>query len=382
VLGIYALWPEERRNRYNARTAVSKIDFLGNLLLAVASILLVFAMQEAGSFVWSWSNPVIIWSLSTAGVCWAFLALWEYYLFYGSSHGIQPIFPMRLAKDRVYLLCLLYSPTPNPGVFALLTLCSVTFLSGFVYIALVIKIPEYLQVIEGDNALWAGVHLLPMLGSCAFGSFLGGAISKRANFTSQTLILGSVIQVLGLAFVFGFAGHLGLGLLLGFTAIYGLGVGLSFAACTMIAAIEARNDDLAAAQGAVAQGRVFGGAIGLAICTIIFNERLRTSLGPGSGSILGPDELEKIHRNLIAMLAFPDDVRLEVIRVYLEAFRDQMLVMTIVAAAALLGSFGTYRSGPGNVVDVMIQHKDFAGRPGGGGDIELSSASSVRSLVR
>ncbi len=116
VLGIYLLWPEERRNRYDTRTALSKIDFLGNLLLAVASILLVFAMQEAGSFVWSWSNPVIIWSLSTAGVCWAFLALWEYYLFYGSSHGIQPIFPMRLAKDRVYLLCLLYSPSPGPGL--------------------------------------------------------------------------------------------------------------------------------------------------------------------------------------------------------------------------------------------------------------------------
>ncbi len=271
---------------------------------------------------------------------------------------------------------------PRPRLATLLTLHSVTFLSGFVYIALVIKIPEYLQVIQGDNALWAGVHLLPMLGSCAFGSFLGGAISKRANLTSQTLILGSVIQVLGLAFVFGFAGNLGLGLLLGFTTIYGLGVGLSFAACTMIAAIEARNNDLAAAQGAVAQGRVFGGAIGLAICTIIFNEKLRTSLGPGSGSMLGQGELDQIHRNLIAVLGFPDEVRLEVIRVYLDAFRDQMLVMTIVAVAALLMSLGTYRSGPGNVVDVMIQHKDFAGRPGGTGDIELSSASSVRSLVR
>jgi hypothetical protein len=111
VLGIYALWPEERRNRYDATTAVAKIDFLGNLLLAVASILLVFAMQEAGSFVWSWSSPVIIGCLATAGTCWVLLCIWEYYLFRGSSHQrIQPIFPMSLAKDRVYLFCLLYNP--------------------------------------------------------------------------------------------------------------------------------------------------------------------------------------------------------------------------------------------------------------------------------
>ena len=107
VLGIYALWPEERRNRYDASTALSKIDFLGNLLLAAASILMVFALQEAGSFVWSWSSPVIVGSLVTAGACWVFLGVWEYCLCHGSSRQVEPIFPMRLVRDRVYLLCLL-----------------------------------------------------------------------------------------------------------------------------------------------------------------------------------------------------------------------------------------------------------------------------------
>ena len=114
MLGIYALWPDERRLRYGAMAAVSKIDFLGNLLLAVASILLVFAMQEAGSFVWSWSSPVIICSLVTAGACWVLLGVWEYYLLHSPSQRIQPIFPMRLAKDRVYLSCLVYVSSSSP----------------------------------------------------------------------------------------------------------------------------------------------------------------------------------------------------------------------------------------------------------------------------
>jgi hypothetical protein len=242
--------------------------------------------------------------------------------------------------------------------------------------------PERLQIIHGDSALWAGVHLLPMLGSCAFGSFLGGAVSKQTNLTSQTLIAGNAFQVLGLSLILGFSPRLGLGLLLGCTAIYGLGVGLSFAACTMIAAIEAQSDDLAAAQGAVAQARVFGGALGLAVCTIIFNEKLQKALGPDSGSVLGQQELDQVHRSLMAVLALPAESRLEVIVVYLDAFRDQMLAMTVVAVTALLLSFGTYRSKPGHVIDVMVQHKELAGRPVGRGDTELSSVSSVRSLVR
>lgn len=273
-------------------------------------------------------------------------------------------------------------PIPFLPVFLWLTLCSVTLLGGFVYIALVIKIPECLQIIHGDSALWAGVHLLPMLGSCALGSFLGGAFSKQANLTSQTLIAGSMVQVLGLALTLGFSENLGLGLLLGFTAIYGLGAGLSFAACTMIAAIEARNDDLAAAQGAVAQGRVFGGALGLAVCTIVFSEKLRGSLGPGPGSEPGKEALGGVQQSLITMWDVPSGAQREVIQIYIDAFREQILVMTIVGVVALALSFGTYKSRTSHVVDVMIQHKEHSGRSSGRGDMELSSVSSVRSLVR
>ncbi|KAK3310861.1 major facilitator superfamily domain-containing protein [Chaetomium strumarium] len=366
VLGIYALWPEDRRNRHSTTATVSKIDFLGNAMLAAASVLLVFAMQEAGSFVWSWSSPVIVWSLVMSGTCWVLLGVWEYCLSHLFAQQIQPIFPMHLLRNRAYALCLL-----------------ATLLGGFSYISLIIKIPERLQIIHGDNALWAGVHLLPMLGACAFGSFLGGAVSKQANLTSQTLVAGSTLQVLGLALLFGFSTSLGLelDLLLVFTAIYGLGVGLSFAACTMMAAIEAHSDDLAAAQGAVAHARVFGGALGLAVCTIVFNEELQTSLGPGAGSQLGQQGLDQIHRNLLTVLSLPDAARLEVIGVYLDAFTDQVFIMVIVAVVALFSSLGTYRSRASNPVDVMLQLKE-GDRSGARGDLELSSVSSTRSLVR
>ncbi|KAK4145773.1 putative multidrug resistance protein [Dichotomopilus funicola] len=333
VLGIYILWP----------AGISQIDFLGHALLAAASILLIFALQEAGAQVWTW----------------------------------------------------------------------VTLLNGFIYISLVIKVPEYLQIVHGDGALWAGVHLVPMLGTCALGSFLGGALSKRTNLTSQTLVAGGLLQAVGLGLVLAFS-MVPLPLLLSLLSLYGLGIGLCFASCTMTAAIQSHHRDLAAAQGAVAQARVFGGALGLAVCTIVFQGVLgrhsavstsasASAAGEGAASAAGAVPSQW----WTTALALPDgsEVRWEAVtRVYLDAFRDQVLVMTCVAVVALVLSLGAYRqarrSGPGpagpgtgtgtgDVVGVMERHKAFARRAEGGrervrgnGDVEMSSVSSLRSLVR
>jgi len=245
-----------------------------------------------------------------------------------------------------------------------------------------------------------------MLGACAFGSFLGGALSKQSNLTSQTLVAGNVLQVAGLAAILGLShrsddGALGLPLplLLGLTALYGLGVGLTFAACTMIAAIEACEGDLAAAQGAVAQARVFGGALGLATCTILFSERLQRELG-SNGSLLGREELAQVLRNLMAVLNLPDGVRHEVLTVYSNAFEQQIMIMTVVAVVALVLSLGTYRrSGPRQVIGVMVRHQELAAARTRGGDdswrrgvkgsdgrmrgeAETSPLSSIRPFIR
>ncbi|KAK0718882.1 major facilitator superfamily domain-containing protein [Apiosordaria backusii] len=390
IAGILFLWPREstslsRKEEYQQHSTLQmgsfwhklgKIDFIGNTLLALASILLVFALQEAGSFVWKWDSPVIIWSLAFSLVCFVFLGVWERYLYRGQQTGkvrIEGIFPVGLVKGRVYA-CVLVN----------------TLLSGFVYIALVIKIPERLQIVYFDSALWAGVHLLPMLGSCAFGSFLGGLVSKKKDLTSHTLIVGSVLQVLGLGLMVGFDSHyqnyLSMGQLLAFTAVYGLGVGLSFASATIIAAIEAKNDDLAAAQGAVAQARVFGGALGLAVCGILLNERLESGLRGRLGG------LESLHRSLYAILGLKAEDRQLVVGVYVGAFGEQLMGFLGVAVVGAVVALGTWRGGG----------KGGRGEDGGGGyggasgeevggrmgrvergrEVELESGSSVRSLMR
>ncbi|KAK4206747.1 major facilitator superfamily domain-containing protein [Rhypophila decipiens] len=392
IIGIYTLWPEERHGKFDARTAFRKIDFIGNTLLILGSILLVLALEQGGTSVWKWASSVTIWSLVISGIAWVLLCVWETYLFFGRGDlKIEPIFPLNLAVGRVYFSCLI-----------------VTFFTGFIYVALVIKIPERLQVMYGETSVWAGIHLLPMLGSCAVGSTLGGAISKKKNLTSQTLVLATFIQVLGLGLLYGVSSpdpQTEKRYLFGFTAIYGLGIGLCFAACTMIAGIEARNDDLATAQGAVAQARVFGGALGLATCTIIFNQSFQEALDSGALAGLGRENMTAIQRTPIAItgLVPGSKERGVVMSAYMGAFGTELLMMLVVAAVAAVLSLLTYRKRPAPIIEAMVGHhhcdiqKELsgglhrgrsarggsrAGRHGGGeGDTERESASSVRSLV-
>jgi hypothetical protein len=96
------------RQHLTWRDALAKIDFTGNVLLISASALLVFAMQQAGSFVLDWKEPEIVVTLAFSGLSWLGLSIWEILL--GTrlqSLRVEPIFPIRLALRRAYVSGLL-----------------------------------------------------------------------------------------------------------------------------------------------------------------------------------------------------------------------------------------------------------------------------------
>jgi len=79
----------------------AQMDIPGALLLLVASTLLVFALEEAGSRRYDWDSPAIIVSLViSATSCCAFIA-WIFWLDSDRSRvQIKPIFPLSVALKR------------------------------------------------------------------------------------------------------------------------------------------------------------------------------------------------------------------------------------------------------------------------------------------
>ena len=60
-----------------SKASLSRLEVLGVVILLAASILLVFAVEEAGQR-YSWKGAVIISTITLAGICWISFIGWEY----------------------------------------------------------------------------------------------------------------------------------------------------------------------------------------------------------------------------------------------------------------------------------------------------------------
>ena len=139
---------------------------------------------------------------------------------------------------------------------------SLVLLTGFPYFVAIINLPQRFQVVNGDSPIMAGIHLMPLLCSMAFGKtlsaairslspnirlggFVGGAASSKKNFTSPTLIFATCLILLGC----GLCSRLGGSRefytpTYGYQVILGLGVGLTFSSGTLSTNLASNSGDV------------------------------------------------------------------------------------------------------------------------------------------
>ncbi len=162
-----------------SKASLSRLDTLGVVLLLAASILLVFALEEAGQR-YPWKSAVIISTITLAGICWISFIGWEYLLDKSQSPQ-EPIFPLRLLKDRV-----------------LVGMMSTAFFIGFPFVSIVVNIPQRAQAVNGLSPVRAGIALLPLLLSSPFATAVQGVLTSNFKVPPFYLMLiGAVLQLVG-----------------------------------------------------------------------------------------------------------------------------------------------------------------------------------------
>ncbi|RDA83749.1 hypothetical protein CP532_4990 [Ophiocordyceps camponoti-leonardi (nom. inval.)] len=366
TMAIANFWPQEYAAHLLSRKGLSRVDFIGSAALVCSSGCLVYAIQQGGSQSSAWGSPEVVTTFVLAGIsCFVFVG-WEVFLDKRRFHNVEPIFPIRLMGRRVYVAGLI-----------------LTLLTGFPYISLCIIIPERFQIVDGEKALLAGVHILPLLGACAAGSFLGGALSSKRNNTSYTLVGASCLQLLGVGLMTTMNGtQLSAAAQYGYQAIFGLGVGLSFSAATIMTnAFAAEWSVRASAQGAVAQARVLGGCVGLSVCTVLFNLHISRHLSDN----LTATQLDLLHRSPLTGLQLPEGLRRLVRAVYVGAFGQQIQVMGLVCAVMVVVSLFSLERYPTPlpVAAVETVNKDEASsfRRGSDSGTDINTITSTRQTV-
>ena len=111
VVLVFA-WPSPPNPYPNLRAPlkalVHHVDFLGTFLLLAASVLLIFGLEQAGAAEYPWDSPIIVSTLTVAGVCFLSLAAWIAFLdLMKGKVPINPILPVRLLTNRILIAAVL-----------------------------------------------------------------------------------------------------------------------------------------------------------------------------------------------------------------------------------------------------------------------------------
>ncbi|EKD11808.1 major facilitator superfamily transporter [Drepanopeziza brunnea f. sp. 'multigermtubi' MB_m1] len=158
------------------------LDFFGAALVIAASVLVVFAFQQAGLHPHSWSSALFLAPLLVGLFLWLVLLGWEVLVSRKWEARIATMFPLRLLKRRVFM-----------GHFF------ATLLAGFPYFVVIYSLPLHLQVVNGKSPLVSGIALLPMLASIAITSSVAGLLNSKRDYIWPTLLGGALLMVIGCA---------------------------------------------------------------------------------------------------------------------------------------------------------------------------------------
>lgn len=332
-------WPKDEHLPNLEKRSWKDLDFLGSFLVIAAAVLVTFSFQNAGvhSSGNPWNKAVFIAPFVVGILCWIGLAAWQRFLARRSPRKMAAL-PPTLIRNRVFAAAALN-----------------TIFLGFAFLATLYTIPLRLQVVNGKSPIMAGVIMLPMVGATGLGSVITGAFSRKENHLAETIIAGTMSVTLGLALETTVSDSAELDAkFIGFMVFIGLGYGLSTATATMFTAGESpiaehgkfsvsvhiksacfplTNCSAAPAQGLIAQCRMLGGSIGIAMSSAVLAAHEKAQLA----GVVPPTALANLQDADLTEAQYA-----AVRKTYNDAFTETMKVCAIVAGIGILLTLGTY----------------------------------------
>ena len=220
------------------------LDLPGLVLVTVAALGLVWGLIRGNAA--GWGSAEVIGALAGGAVATAGFAAWE-------RRAARPMLPPRLLR----------SPAFTSGNIAIFVINA--SLTGVIFL-----MPQYQQVVAGQDPLGAGLRLLPWGIAPLLVGPRAGALADRIG--ERTLVVtGSLLQAAGVAWIAAAAGPgSGYPVLITPMIMIGAGLGLSIPALTRAVTSSVPPADIGTASGAFSTTRQLGGAFGVAVLGAAF----------------------------------------------------------------------------------------------------------------
>jgi EmrB/QacA subfamily drug resistance transporter len=245
-----------RNSSYTGWAAVRRIDVLGSVLAARATISLLLGLTWGSNQVYAWNSPQVIGTLAGAAALYVLFVVTERF-------AVKPILPLELFRNAIFT------------VSALLSLGQLTVLIGGV-----VYLPLFLQGVQGESASSSGAVITPLTFASLAGATLAAAVMAKTKRYQGVLIIAAVVMVVGAFLLTRLTPTSGAIETLIVMVILGLGIGPFFTGPTVAAQNSLRPEQLGAGTAAVRYMGQLGLVLGVAVIGSVVNNVLASEITP------------------------------------------------------------------------------------------------------
>jgi EmrB/QacA subfamily drug resistance transporter len=225
----------------------ARLDVTGVALVTASALGLVWGLVRANSN--GWTSPEIVASLAAGVVLLVAFVAWE-------RRTREPMLPMRFFRNRAFAAANTSSLLMFFGMF------------GSIFL-----LTQYLQNVQGNSPLEAGLRMLPWTGMPMIVAPIAGVLTDRIG-ARPLLVTGLALQATALAWLAAITapGVAYIDLVPPF-AIAGVGMALFFAPMASVVLGSVRPNEAGKASGANNAIRELGGVFGVAVLASIFTHQ-------------------------------------------------------------------------------------------------------------
>lgn len=294
---------------------LQRLDWVGMFLFAVGSTAFALPLSWAGAM-YPWSSWKTIVPLVAGSIVLVGFGLYE-------SKPAEPVFPYRIFQNRTALVTLIGA-----------------FIHGMVLYSVLLYAPLFFQAVFLETPLKSAISLLPLSVSTVAFSILSAVAVEVTRQYRWGIIFSWILTACGVGLWALWRHHSFLPAKSGFQIIAGMGIGTIFSILVIPMQASVQHvDDTGLAVGILVSFRLFGGLIGLAISSAVFNNVFEHRIA-SLGILPEPVATLKDAREAIGFIPAlrSVDLQLEMMALILKAYRESMGAIFLTMAG--LGAVG------------------------------------------
>jgi len=238
----------------------ARVDWIGISLFSIGCTLFTLPLTWAGAM-YPWSSWKTIFPLLLGAII---LIVFGWY----ESKPEEPMFPYRIFKSRT----------------ASMTLIAVA-LHGAVAYSFILYTPLFFQAVYLESPLKSAVSILPLSCTSVGFSVVAAVVVEVVRKYRLGILAGWIFTAVGAGLLALWDPSSSLAIKASFQVILGIGTGLLFSILMIPIQACVHVDDMGLAAGILVSFRLFGGLVGLSICSTVFSNVFEKEL-LSSGNLL------------------------------------------------------------------------------------------------